>query len=235
MKLILTLAVAAFVAAQQGDPVVNVSKEPRHKVVFESGSTRVQDVQIPAGDTSLYHTHDYPMLYVPITDAPLRTQVLGGEWSGGGGRSGGPSAAPAGPGRVTSTISYAEKPLTHRVGNVGASMWRRIAIGNLSKGSEATTDDVSRLGTTPEVINRYYRAFRVSLPPGAATAAHQHAWPVVVVQQTAGQLSIEGAAKTLMTEPGKFAFHDGGEHVVRNTGTAAIELVEIEVRGGSGK
>ena len=181
---------AAALIAQQGDPVVHMSKEPRHKVVFEQGTTRVQDVQIPPGDTTLFHIHDNAVLYVPIGSSRTRSQVLGQEWGGGSASGAGNApargaAAPAGPGRVTSTISYVEKPVTHRVNNVGDGLFRLIAIGNLSQGTDLDTDDMSGLSTKPEMLNKYYRAHRVSLAPGASTPPHKHAWPVVVVQQTA--------------------------------------------------
>lgn len=234
--LAVAIAVSA-IAAPQGDPVVHMSKEPRHKVVFEAGTARVQDVQIPPGDTTLFHTHDHAVLYVPIGSSRTRSQVLGEEWSGGGAaRGAAATSAPATPGRLSSITNYVEKPVTHRVNNIGDSLFRLIAVGNLSKGTDADTDDVSGLGAKPEVLNKYYRAYRVSLPAGQSTAAHKHAWPVVVVQQTAGQLAIEGSANATTTEPGKFAFHDGsGTHQVKNTGRSAVEIVEVELRGGSGK
>ncbi len=253
MKWILAFGLTA-VAAQQGDPVVHMSKEPRHKVVFESGTTRVQDVQIPADDTSLYHIHDHALVYVPLSNSRIRTQQLGQEWSGGGaardgagGRSGGASVqsdgrsgaapgAPSGAGRVTTNTSYPQAPITHRVGNVGDNLYRLIAIGNLSTGSDAPDDDVSGLGSTPEILNRYYRVFRVSLPSGQSTAVHKHAWPVVVVQQTAGRLTIDAASAAQTTEPGKFAFFDAtGSHTVKNTGPTTVDVIEVELRGGKAR
>lgn len=236
---ILTGAAALF--AQQADPVVHMSKEPRHKVVFEQGTTRVQDVQIPPGDTSLFHIHDNAVLYVPISASRTRSQLLGLEWTGGGPSGAGPAsprgaAAPLGPGRVTSTITYVEKPITHRVNNFGDGLFRLIAIGNLSQGSDADADDLSGLSTKPEMLNKYYRAYRVSLAAGASTPPHTHAWPVVVVQQTAGQLTIDGSTKATTREPGQFAFHDGsGSHQVTNSGTATTDAIEVELRGGAAR
>jgi quercetin dioxygenase-like cupin family protein len=226
--------------AAQTEPVVHMSKEPRHEVVFESGTTRVQDVQIPPGDTTLFHTHDHAVLYVPIGSSRTRSQVLGEAWSGGGTAPGrgrdSSGAAGATPGRLSSNPNYVEKPVTHRVNNIGDSLFRLIAVGNLSTGADGNTDDVSGLGAKPEVLNKYYRAYRVSLAAGQSTAAHRHAWPVVVVQQTAGQLTIEGSESATTTEPGKFAFHDGSSmHQVKNTGTSAVEMIEVELRGGSAK
>lgn len=216
---------------------VPIVQEPRHKVVFESGTTRVQDVQIPPGDTTLYHVHETAILYVPIGRSQTRSQVLGAEWSGEGRPAAPASAAPAapeGPGRVSSITNYVEKPVTHRVNNYGSSLFRLIAVSNLSKGSDSEADDVSALSAKPELLNRYYRAHRVTLAAGQATAAHRHATPVVLVLQTAGNVSVEGSARAELKDPGTFAFHDGsGTHTVKNTGTAAVELIEVELRGGS--
>jgi hypothetical protein len=226
--------------------VVHVSKEPRHRVVFDSGGVRVQDVQIPAGDTSLYHVHDHALLLVPISRSQTRTQPIGGPWSGGGAsRGGGPAATPidappsppatAGARRVTSTIAYVEKPVTHRVGNVGNGLFRVIAIGNLGKGTENEAEDLLRLGTEPEISDKYYRAYRVSLAAGQSTPPHEHVWPVVVVQQTAGRLAIDGSVKAETSAEGAFAVHEGGTHQVTNSGTTMVEFVEVELRGSSTK
>lgn len=219
---------------------VPIVQEPRHKVVFEAGTTRVQDVQIPPGDTSLYHVHETAILYVPISRSQTRSQVLGGEWSGGEARTPAPPTAPPaaadGPQRVNSITSYVEKPLTHRVNNVGTGLFRLIAISNLSKGSDADTDDLSGLSAKPEVLNRYYRAHRVRLAPSQSTASHRHVGPVVVVLQTQGRIGVDGSTDAEVTEPGTFAFHDGsGMHQVKNLGEAAVEVIEVELRGETPK
>jgi quercetin dioxygenase-like cupin family protein len=240
------LAALATLSVQQSDPVVHMSKEPRHKVVFESGTIRVQDIQIPPGDTTLFHTHDHAVLYVPISSSRTRSQLLGGEWSGGeaaaratAGARGAASAAPdlgqpPRPGRVSSPASYIEKPMTHRVNNVGDSVFRLIAIGNLSQGTDATTDDLAGFADRPELLNRYYRAYRIALPAGNATTTHSHSWPVVIVQQTAGAVGMEGTDK-VTRQAGQYIVHERGPHLLKNASDKPVELIEIEVRGGSTK
>lgn len=219
------------------EPVsVPVHQEPRHHLVFDSAAVRILDIQIPPGDTTLYHTHDTAILYVPIVRSQTRSQVLGGEWSGGGAAPAVVPAAPASerPGRVNSVTTYVEKPYTHRVNNTGAGVFRLIGIANRTAGAAADSDDVSGLSATPELVNTWYRAHRVVLQPGDATAPHRHAAPVVVVMQTPGTASSEGATWQPLNGPGDLARHEGtGVHVVRNAGHAAVELVEVEVRGAS--
>jgi hypothetical protein len=222
------LGSSGFVAAQDPPPVP-LAQEPRHHVVFESPSTRIHDIQIPPGDTTLFHTHDTAILYVPIARSTTRSQVLGAEWSGGGAA---PVAAPARPQRVNSVTTYVEKAYTHRVNNVGPSLFRLIGIANRTAGANGASDDRSGLSATPELENNWYRAHRVVIKAGDATPPHKHATPVVVVMQTTGTAVSESPAWNPINGPGDFAWHTGdGDHVVRNRGANEIELVEVEVRG----
>jgi hypothetical protein len=224
---------SAGVISAQDPPPVPLSGEPRHHVVFESATTRIHDIQIPPGDTTLFHTHDTAILYVPIARSTTRGQVLGAEWSGGGAA---PPAAPVAaadrPQRVNSVITYVEKPYTHRVNNIGTSLFRLIGIANRTAGANGAADDISGLSAKPELENNWYRAHRVVIKPGEATAPHKHATRVVVVMQTAGTAVSESPAWHPINGPGDYAWHAGaGDHVVRNRGANDVELVEVEVRG----
>ena len=229
------------VLGQATEPSVPLYQEPRHHVVYDSPTMRIHDIQIPPGDTTLFHTHDTAILYVPIAASRTRSQVLGAEWSGGAAAAAPPAATPAPaeparPGKVNSTTTYVEKPYTHRVNNVGATVFRLVGIANRSAGATAETDDGSGLSAMPELVNKWYRAHRLTLKVGQATPAHRHASPVVVVMQTPGTASssVEGAAWNPLNGPGDFARHDGaGMHTVRNVGPGDVELVEIEVRGAA--
>ncbi|MGK2961823.1 MAG: hypothetical protein ACSLFK_06695 [Gemmatimonadaceae bacterium] len=55
-----------FGSGVEAQAPIPVHAEPRHRMVWEAGSIRVLDVQVPPGDTSLYHIHDAPILYIPI-------------------------------------------------------------------------------------------------------------------------------------------------------------------------
>src|SRR5687767_455364 len=118
--------------AGQEDKVVPVHQEPRHHLVFDSPGTRILDVQIPPGETTLFHTHSDPILYVTMSTSQTRSQNIGGEWSGtppatAPESSATPRVAPTNPpGRMMSTTGYGEKPQTHRVNNVGSSLFRLI-------------------------------------------------------------------------------------------------------------
>jgi hypothetical protein len=218
------------------EPVrVPVHQEPHHHLVHDSATIRLLDIQIPPGNTTLFHTHDTAILYVPIARSQTRGQEWGGEW---------PAAAPASPAaaapasdrpqRVNSVITYVEKPYTHRVNNIGTSLFRLIGIINRTPGANGAADDVSGLSPKAELENNWYRAHRVVLKPGESSAPHKHATAVVVVMQTPGTVVSESPAWSPINGPGDYAWHAGADsHVLRNRGGSEVELMEVEVRGAS--
>lgn len=60
---------------------VQVSKEPFHKKVLENKYLRLLDVWIKPGDTSLFHIHSTPSLFLHFTHTSIGIQIKGKEWS----------------------------------------------------------------------------------------------------------------------------------------------------------
>lgn len=59
---------------------VQVSKEPRHNNALENKYVRLLDVKIPPGDTSLFHIHSTPSVFVHFTNTVVCSQIKGKEW-----------------------------------------------------------------------------------------------------------------------------------------------------------
>ena len=225
------------------DRVVPVYEEPRHRQVFRSGTTRVLELLILPGDTSLFHSHEDPIAYVNLSTGALRTQELGKEWSQpggrGGARTGGAGAAAATPSapaapapavRVTSTIGYAQTPVTHRIANIGTGPVHALVVVNQTKGTDATTPKDAGFEGAPELTNGWFRVYRFALPAGQA-GTHTHKTPAFLVQTSEGTAVTQGGRMRALNEAGDWAFFDAGvSHEMRNTSTGSVEFVEIEVR-----
>ena len=69
------LLYSALITAQ-----VQVSKEPRHKNVLENKYVRLLDVHIQPGDTSLFHIHSTPSVFLHFTNTVACSQIKGKEW-----------------------------------------------------------------------------------------------------------------------------------------------------------
>jgi quercetin dioxygenase-like cupin family protein len=229
----------------KGEQIVPVYHEPHHRMLFANGTTKILEGQVPPGDTSWYHVHAEPILYITLSASQQRTQVLGQEWSGGGG---GRGAAPAGAGRggtpagtagpppgirATSTTTYYEQPVTHRITNAGDRLFRFMVVTNASPGDESAASAADTGFTaTPELTNRWFRAYRIKLAPGQSTDAHRHSTESVIVQVSDGQAKAVGPMTWELGEQGRWAWFDSGTvHEIRNLGAVPFEALEVEVRG----
>ena len=59
---------------------VQVREEPFHKPVFENEYFRILDVWIQPGDTSLFHIHSTPSLFLYLSDTKVCVEEKGKEW-----------------------------------------------------------------------------------------------------------------------------------------------------------
>ena len=212
-------------------PIVPVHHEPHHRQVFQYGPVRILDMQIPPGDLSWFHTHEWPVLYMTLGQAPIRNQNPGGEWTGGTRRAdNAPRVEPSAP-RATSFTGYFERPSTHRIENVGDTLFRAMVVVNESAGNDEISPGQAGFNAEPELANAWFRSYRVTLDAGGSTTQHEHGTAVVILQATQGTAMASGAMNFEFNEPGQWGFYDSGAgHVISNLGDTAIELLEIEVR-----
>jgi mannose-6-phosphate isomerase-like protein (cupin superfamily) len=253
------LKTALIVASlPKGESVVPVYHEPHHRMVFAYGTTKILDAQVPPGATSWYHTHTEPVLYITLSQSQQRTQVLGQEMGAGRGAApagrgaapagrgiappaagrgaapanGAPGGAPAAPAiRATSTTSYYDEPITHRIMNAGDRLFRFMVVTNASAGDQSETETGAGFPGKPELSNRWFRAYRLSLAPGQATEPHRHTTESVIFQISDGKALAVGPMTFELYEQGRWAWFDEGKtHEIRNVGTVPVEFIEVEVR-----
>ena len=204
-------------------PVVMVQDEPRHHPVFHHSTVRILDVQIPPGDVTLYHTHDTAILYVPISISPTDTQILGQEWLG---------VKPADRSRfeglvVATDTSYASRPLTHRVKNVGDRLFRLIAITNA-----ATPEAVATKSPPGRLVHAspWYSATQLTIAPQADSEWATAAAPTVVVLPGTGRVRVERDRETTpLIAPGAWAYIEVGQRYrITNASVGAIAVVLVQ-------
>jgi len=76
----LFLALVILLTSSIPNAQVQVSKEPRHKNVLENKYIKLLDVKIQPGDTSLFHIHSTPSVFVHFTNTVVCSQIKGREW-----------------------------------------------------------------------------------------------------------------------------------------------------------
>jgi quercetin dioxygenase-like cupin family protein len=103
--------------AAAGD-TIPVEQEPHHHVLFRNQYVCVLDVQIPPGESLLFHKHSYDNLSIRVSGGLIQNQMEGSDW---------PAASEVMPGAVV-FAEASSKPYTHRVKNVGSSAYHVIDI-----------------------------------------------------------------------------------------------------------
>ncbi len=85
---------------------VQVSEEPFHKKVLENKYLRLLDVWIQPGDTTLFHIHSTPSLFLHFTNTVVCSQVKGAAWVEGKNKAG-----------EADYVSFKDETRVHRVSN----------------------------------------------------------------------------------------------------------------------
>ena len=114
--LILFLFYSPLLTAQ-----VEVSKESHHKNVLENKYIRLLDVWINPGDTTLFHIHSTPSLFLHFTNTNVGSQIKGQEWVKNRNVMGNASYR-----------SFANDTLVHRVSNIDTTLFHVTDIELLS-------------------------------------------------------------------------------------------------------
>jgi quercetin dioxygenase-like cupin family protein len=202
--------------------VVSIEQEPRHRPVYREGHVRILDVQIPPGDVTLYHTHDTAILYVPISVSPTDTQILGREWLG---------VKPEDRSRfegltVATDTSYASKPLTHRVKNVGNRPFRLIAITNAAN-PEAVSPE--RPPGAPVHTSPWYAATRLVLDRPTDWQTARAATVVVLPAAGTATVELDGEKRTIDRAGGWVVVQSGARYRVSSPDGAAVVLVQVNL------
>ena len=234
MRVFTTLTLLLLAAGAIATGQVSITEEPRHRIVYQNDRLRIYDVNVPPGEMSLEHRHDYDIATISMTDsAETRTQSPGQAWT---------SIRPRRPLGDVALTEYTGKPGTHRVENVGKTPYHLFAVENLKTSGWSIAAAAQGLATTMVAEGRAFRVYDVRLASDRSQTSHTHAGATVIVLIAGNALSdgSDAQAKALapapvglkqLDRPGRWVLVPGGDthHVVR-MGSAAAHLVEIELR-----
>lgn len=110
--LVISALCSTFLVSAQ----VQVRNEPRHHNVFENEFARILDVHLAPGDTTLYHLHNTPSVFIIFTNTNVGSQLIGKQPQKGA--------------NITGEVSYdnLNTPRTHRVWNEDTSWFHVMDI-----------------------------------------------------------------------------------------------------------
>lgn len=202
------------------DGAVPVEEEPHHKTVFNNDYVQAFRVTLEPGSKSLMHTHALDDAAVRLSTATVAAERPGQPL--------GP-AEPVQPGLVSARDNEA-KPHTHRVHNIGATVFDVIDVQILRRPPGPAAPEIS----LPAAENAKMRVYRYELGPGATTAQHTHARPYLLIAATAIDLAMtspDGGSKETAVKAGDMHWVDTAvTHAFMNRGPEKGILVEFELK-----
>ena len=200
--------------------VVPVKDEPRHHNVFENSYLRVLDVRIKPGDTSLFHKHATPSVFVVLHPVKTGSEVKVEEQK---------ATALASPDPSISFEGFYTSPRIHRVWNADTAQFHVMDIEILNKGGHAGSEPIQQEGFKLLFDEQPVRAYRLTLQKGSTTQV-QRQTPLLIIGLTdaAQPLSVN---KTSFGKEGDFLFVPAGQVVqFSNTGGEAYSFGVLEMK-----
>ena len=126
MKQFLFLFLLVSALSANAQDAIPVSKEPFHKNVFENEYIRVLDVHISPGDTTRFHKHETPSVFISLHPVRTGSQVIIEDGS----------ASILSLDRKITFEGFYKSPRIHRVWNRDTSIFHVMDIEVLTKGDK---------------------------------------------------------------------------------------------------
>jgi hypothetical protein len=154
---------------------VPVSQEPMHHKILDNGHVRLLDVHIQPGDTTQYHIHSTPSVFLLLTTANTGSQVVSEE-----DRSGSPIPHY---GEIWFEGFYV-KPRIHRVYNHDTHEYRVMDIELTSKKFIPIDSPIKQEAFTFLFEEKPVRAYRLLLRPAGNISIQTRKADILVIQLT---------------------------------------------------
>ena len=211
-------------AEEPGKPaVVPVKKAPFHLFTFEDENMSLENVTLPPGKSTRYHSHDQDLVFVITAGAKITNQVLGKE----------PAELEFKQGEVR-FAGYTKTPGVHQIANIEKDKTMRLlAVGIVYP--EPGRYTVSSRPAKYEVAldNDRVRAWRLKLNPGESAPTIQQTAPgarFVVTDGTVAEKRTGKPDQPLVLKNHDFMAMPIEERAIENIGNSPVELVEIELK-----
>ena len=209
-----------LIAATAQQAPVPVEQEPYHHVVLKNDDVVVIQATLGSGERTAYHTHACDRAGVWLSTNTTTGQQLGE-----------PEGKPqiASVGEVFSD-SCTDKPLTHRVHNIGSATMDVIDVEFLHRPATPSTSVAGPVAAE----NPSVRVYKWVIAPGTATPMHTHTRPYLIVAVTPIKLKMTSPDGEFLAEKLKAGdFHwvtVPVTHTLGNDGTAEGIIVEFELK-----
>jgi len=216
LLLISALCSTILVSAQ-----VQVRNEPRHHNVFENEFIRILDVHLGPGDTTLYHLHNTPSVFIVFTNTNVGSQLIGQQSQKGA--------------NITGEVSYdnLNTPRTHRVWNADTSWFHVMDIELTSTKQKKNIADLQnsalKLLFNKQQVNGYNlelkAATNIQLPPST------DGYLLISKSESIIEFKIDEAVQDRIMKPSHYIWIEAGKKIsIKNMDSKAANFVLLQFK-----
>jgi len=200
---------------------VQVRNEPRHHNVFENEFIRILDVHLGPGDTTLYHLHNTPSVFIVFTNTNVGSQLIGQQSQKGA--------------NITGEVSYdnLNTPRTHRVWNADTSWFHVMDIELTSTKQKKNIADLQnsalKLLFNKQQVNGYNlelkAATNIQLPPST------DGYLLLSKSESIIEFKIDEAVQDRIMKPSHYIWIEAGKKIsIKNMDSKAANFVLLQFK-----
>jgi hypothetical protein len=200
---------------------VPVSQEPRHHKILDNGHVRLLDVHIPPGDTTQFHIHSTPSVFLLLTEANTGSQVVSEE-----DRSGSPIPHY---GNIWFEGFYIQ-PRIHRVYNRDTHEYRVMDIELTNKNYSPIDSPIKQEAFTFLFEEKPVRAYRFLLNSGDKISIQPRKADILLIQMTDSVKDIRVNEKSFLLKGDWLYIPASFPIEIKNGGSVKSEFVFFELK-----
>ena len=200
---------------------IHVRDEPRHHNVFENELIRILDVHLGPGDTTLYHLHNTPSVFIRFTNTNVGSQLIGKQSQKGA--------------NITGEVSYdnLNTPRTHRVWNEDTSWFHVMDIEITStkqkKNIAVLQNSALKLLFSEQQVIGYNielkAASNIQLPPSA------NGYLLISKSASDIELKIDDAVQERIMKPSHYIWIEAGNKLgIKTRGNKPVNFALLQFK-----
>lgn len=200
---------------------VLVHQEPRHHPVFENKEIRILNVIIPPGDTTLYHIHTTPSVFITFTTTKTGSQLKGEEKNYSESRAG----------SILAEDLSGEHIRTHRVWNRDKTAFNVMDVELLYQKSQLAENPLNLPDLHLEIDTTWVRVYRLNLSAGKKFKLEnpKQSFLLVALQDASVESDKNGKTQIQNLKSGSFIdIRKKKPFQITNTGNQIAQMVLLE-------
>lgn len=221
MRITITLILCTLLVSNV-EAQVPVSEEPRHHLVFENDKVRLLNVLLPPGDTTQYHVHSTPSVFIMFTATKTGSQRINEQ----------PEYGTSVPGKVWYEDLSEPHIKVHRVWNADTSVFHVMDIELLAKEASFIANPQPIPHAQLQIDTSWAMVYKVHLEKNEELNLRDQISDFVLVAVDTADVKGQqnGRALDAFVKPGQFYWIKANDNfLISNQSKGPIELILVSV------